>query len=122
MVQIKIEPKFQLIQKKKLKTLKENTIYFVGTRTWPDGLSMLWNCFLDFAVKHCFGCRTTEPGFTGDIGAIEVWLIDWLNVAPNPEKDTVNYINNINCNARQKVKKFYVTLVLMIYLKIWKST
>ena len=39
---------------------------------------MLRNCFLDFAVEHWFGCRTTEPGFAGDIGAIEVWLIDWL--------------------------------------------
>ena len=37
---------------------------------------MLRNCFLDFAVEHWFGCRTTEPGLHGDIGAIEVWLID----------------------------------------------
>ena len=35
------------------------------------------NCFLDFAVEHWFGCRATEPGFTEDIGAMEVWLIDW---------------------------------------------
>ena len=39
---------------------------------------MLRNCFLDFAVEHWFGCRATEPGFAGDIDAIEVWLIDWL--------------------------------------------
>ena len=32
----------------------------------------------DFAVEHWIGCRATEPGFTGNIGAIEVWLIDWL--------------------------------------------
>ena len=44
----------------------------------PHGLLMLWKCFLDFAAEHWFGCRTTEPGFTGDSGAIEVWLIDWL--------------------------------------------
>ena len=37
---------------------------------------MLRNCFLNFAVEHWFGCRTTEPGFAKDIGAIEVWLID----------------------------------------------
>ena len=42
----------------------------------PDVLLMLWNCFPDFAVEHWFGCRATEPGFAGDIGAIEVWLID----------------------------------------------
>ena len=36
------------------------------------------NCFLDFAVKHWFGCRATEPRFAGDIGAIKAWLIDWL--------------------------------------------
>ena len=42
---------------------------------------MLRNCFLDFAVDHWFGCCTTEPGFAGDIGTIEVSLIDtWLFV------------------------------------------
>ena len=40
------------------------------------GLLMLRNCFLYFAVEHCFGCHATEPGFAGDIGAIEVRLID----------------------------------------------
>ena len=44
----------------------------------PHGLLMLQNCFLDFAVEHWFGCRATEPGFAGDIGAIEVLLIAWL--------------------------------------------
>ena len=44
----------------------------------PDDLLTLWNCFIDFAVKHWFGCRTTESGYTRDIGAIEIWLIDWL--------------------------------------------
>ena len=43
---------------------------------------MLWNCFLDFAVEHWFGCCATEPGFAGDLGAIEVWLIYRLNVHP----------------------------------------
>ena len=46
----------------------------------PHGLLMLQNCFLDFAVEHWFGCRNTEPGFPGDLGAIEVWLIDMLYV------------------------------------------
>ena len=40
---------------------------------------MLRNGFLDFVVEHWFGCRTTEPGFAGDIGAKEVLLIDWLS-------------------------------------------
>ena len=44
----------------------------------PHGLLMLRNCFLYFAVEHWFGCRAIEYGFAGDIGAIEVWLIDWL--------------------------------------------
>ena len=39
---------------------------------------MLQNCFIDFAVEHEFGCGTTEPDYIGDIGAIEIWLIDWL--------------------------------------------
>ena len=44
----------------------------------PDDLLTLWNCFIDFAVEHWFGCHTTESGYAGDIGAIEIWLIDWL--------------------------------------------
>ena len=32
---------------------------------------MLQNCFFDFAVEYRLGCRTTEPSFAGDIGAIE---------------------------------------------------
>ena len=50
----------------------------------PDGLLMLRNCFLEFAIKHWFGCRTTEPGFAEDIGAIEIWLTDWLIDPPTP--------------------------------------
>ena len=49
----------------------------IDTVTSHDVL-MLRNCFLDFAVEHWFGCRATEPGFAGDIGVIEVSLIDWL--------------------------------------------
>ena len=43
----------------------------------------LWNnlsCFLDFVVDHWLGCWATEPCFARDVGAIEVWLIDWLIV------------------------------------------
>ena len=39
----------------------------------PDDLLTLWNCFIDFAVEHWFGCRATETGYAGDIGAIEIW-------------------------------------------------
>ena len=37
-----------------------------------SGVIIIWNCLIDFAVEHRFGCRATEPGFAGDIGAIEV--------------------------------------------------
>ena len=47
----------------------------IGT-SMPDGLLMLQNCFFNFAVEHWFSCRATEPGFTGDISTIEIWLID----------------------------------------------
>ena len=43
----------------------------------PDGPLTLWNCFINFAVEHWFGCHATEPGFARDIGAIEIWLVDW---------------------------------------------
>ena len=34
--------------------------------------------FYRFAVEHWFGCRITEPGFPGNISAVEIWLIDWM--------------------------------------------
>ena len=42
-----------------------------------DGPLILWNCVIDFVVEHQFGCCATEPGFAGDNGVIEIWLIDW---------------------------------------------
>ena len=39
---------------------------------------MLLKWFIDFPFKHRFGYRATEPGFPGDIGTEEIWLIDWL--------------------------------------------
>ena len=36
----------------------------------------------DFAFEHRSGCCATEPGYAGDIGAIEIWLIDWLKRSP----------------------------------------
>ena len=58
----------------------------------PDGVMTLRNCFLDSAVEHWFGCRATEPGFAGDIGAIETWLIDWLIIWVRNEK-LISYIS-----------------------------
>ena len=53
--------------------------FLIVTRV-PDGLLMLRNCLSDFALKRWFDCCATEPGFTWNIGAIEVWLIDLLNI------------------------------------------
>ena len=44
----------------------------------PNGLLMLRNSFNDFVFEHRSGCCATEPGYAGDIDAIEIWLIDWL--------------------------------------------
>ena len=43
----------------------------------PNDPLMLQNCFITFAVQHWFGCRATELGFVGDIGTIEIWLMNW---------------------------------------------
>ena len=56
----------------------------MNTENFCNNSSLLRNCFLDFAVEHWFGCRATEPGFGGEIGTIEVWLIDWLISIKNP--------------------------------------
>ena len=47
----------------------------------PDSLLMLQSCFFDLAVEHWFSCRTTEPGFAGDISTIEIWSIYWLMIS-----------------------------------------
>ena len=55
--------------------------------TWPFPRRHRWaqtacwllrNDFNDFAFEHRSGCYATESGYAGDIGAIEIWLIDWL--------------------------------------------
>ena len=38
----------------------------------PNCLLMLWNVFNDFAFEHRSACCATEPGYAGDIGAIEI--------------------------------------------------
>ena len=38
----------------------------------PNCLLMLRNDFNDFAFEHRSGCCATEPGYAGDIGAIEI--------------------------------------------------
>ena len=45
----------------------------------PNGLLMLQNSFHDFIFEHWSGCYTTEPGYAGDIGLIEIWFY-WLNI------------------------------------------
>ena len=44
----------------------------------PNGLLLLQNSLNDFVLEHRSGCCATEPGYAGDIGAIGIWLIDWL--------------------------------------------
>ena len=36
---------------------------------------LLWNSLNDFVFEHRSGCCATEPGYAGDIGAIEIGLI-----------------------------------------------
>ena len=63
--------------KKHLKTHLFELAFFPDT-SMPNGPLMLQNCFFNFTVEHQFGCHTTQPGYAGDIGAIEIWLIHWL--------------------------------------------
>ena len=68
-----------------LQEISQDTPLWLGLcpvdTSMPDGPLMLQNCFIDFAVEHWFGCHATEPGFTGDIGSIEIWLIGKKNKA-----------------------------------------
>ena len=48
----------------------------------PHGLLILWNCFLDFAVEHWFGCHPTEPVLPEILALQKLdWLIVWLVMA-----------------------------------------
>ena len=67
---------------------------------------MLRNLFINFAVEHWFGCRATEPEYAGDIGAIDIWVPDWLNASingclpysdPRPN-DIMKRLSSINSN------------------------
>ena len=64
-----------------------------GTKQWNTASKRRWlqtytstpncsliirNCLIDFAVEHRFSCCATEPGCAGDIGAIEIWLIEHI--------------------------------------------
>ena len=49
----------------------------------PSSLLMLRNSLNDFVFEHQSGCCATKPGYAGDIGSIEIWLIDWLVAAPS---------------------------------------
>ena len=73
-----MQPFRLLPSKKHLKTRFFDLAFPPIDTSTPDDPLMLRNCFIDFAVEHQFGCCATEPGFTGDIGAIEIWLIDWF--------------------------------------------
>ena len=58
-----------------LQETSEDTSLWFGISPTGNGIDVR-NCFLDFAVEHWFGCRATVPGFKGNIGAIEIWLIN----------------------------------------------
>ena len=63
-----------------LKTYLFNLAFSPVDTGVPYCLLMLLNGFNDFAFEHRSGCCATEPGCAGDIGAIEIWLIDWLTI------------------------------------------
>ena len=68
------------IHQHKCGTLRLSDMAFPLTDTsTPAGPLKLWNCFIDFAIEHWFGCQATEPGYTRDMDAVEMWLIDWYS-------------------------------------------
>ena len=75
---------FSLLGCHRLKT-SQNTPFRLGLPPVdtgvPNSLLMLRNSLSDFVFEHQSGCCATEPGYAGDIGAIEIWLIDWKALA-----------------------------------------
>ena len=64
--------------RRRLKTYLFDLALFPVDTGVPYCLLMLRNSLKDFAFEHRSGCCATESGYAGDIGAIEIWLIDWL--------------------------------------------
>ena len=61
----------------------------------PNCLLMLRNDFNDFAFEHRSGCCATEPGYAGDIDAIEIWFIDWLSWKLSEGNIEISFISSI---------------------------
>ena len=76
-----------------LQEVSQDTSLWLGLSSietsMSDGSLMLWNHFINFAVEHQFGCCATQSGYNRDIGAIEIWLIDWL-MTPWTDRWAVN--------------------------------
>ena len=85
-----------------LQKTSQNTPFRLGLAPVDIGvpycLSILRNDFNDFAFEHRSGCCATESGYAGDIGAIEIWSIDWLIIGPSSSSElSVNrVIGNIS--------------------------
>ena len=75
----------------------------------PDDLLTLWNCFIDFAVENWCGCRANEPGYAGDIGIIEIWLIDWW----------IDWNDKVTISSKPRIKKLAVNLFSILTTSLW---
>ena len=72
--------------------IRTNTDTRAFSSCLPNGLLMVRDSLNDFVFEHRSGCCPTEPGYAGDIGAIESWLIDWLIQVFFPVHRSVNQL------------------------------
>ena len=79
---------FHYLSVSHLQKMSQNIPFRLGLFPVDTGVPyclLLRNDFNDFAFEHQSGCCATEPGYAGDIGAIEIWLIDWSIDFPRSE-------------------------------------
>ena len=86
----------------------QNTSYLLGltpidTSMHVGSLSVR-NCSLNFPVEHWFGCRAPDPGYEGDVGAVEIWLIDWLIDCTTWELCPLNVLHFCDSMELKKLK------------------
>ena len=71
-----------------------------------------WNCFINFAVEHSFGCQATEPDYARDIGVMKFdWSIDFKGVFGSQWKE---------CSS-EKLRVYDDGLVHSEQVEVWYS-
>ena len=66
----------------------------------PDGSFILQSCFINLAVEHWFGSCPTESGYSRDISAIEILLINEILCTGDQSNSSLNLTDTLGRTSR----------------------